>query len=174
MRHLRRLRPYLRRQRHALARGLLLLLATAGLAAASPWVLRLAIDDLTRAVTREKLWLYAGAIVALVAVEGLLRYATRMTLIGVSREIEYELRDDVFRHLCRLAPAYYHSHRIGDLMSRATNDIAAVRMVLGPGIMYSANTLATFVAALSLMAVISPRLSLSTFLPLTSSGLMAA
>ena len=166
MKHLRRLAPYVRRHRGALARGLAFLVVTALLASASPWVLRLAVDDLTLTLTRQKLWTYALAIVALVASEGLFRYGTRMTLIGVSREIEYELREDIFRHLCRLAPAYYHTHRIGDLMSRATNDLAAVRMVLGPGIMYSANTAATFVTALALMAAISPRLLAASLLPL--------
>jgi len=166
MRHLRYLLPYLLSHRAALLRGLLLLVGTSALAAASPWVLRLAVDDLTGAVTHGKLWFYASAIVALVAVEGLLRYGTRMTLIGVSREIEYELRRDLFGHLCRLPAAYYHRHRIGDLMSRATNDLAAVRMVVGPGIMYSANTLATFLATVSLMAVISPRLLLVALAPL--------
>jgi len=149
-----------------LARGLAFLVVTALLASASPWVLRLAVDDLTLTLTRQKLWTYALAIVALVAGEGLFRYGTRLTLIGMSREIEYELRQDLFSHLCRLAPAYYHTHRIGDLMSRATNDLAAVRMVLGPGIMYSANTAATFVTALALMAAISPRLLAASLLPL--------
>jgi ATP-binding cassette subfamily B protein len=142
------------------------LVVTALLASASPWVLRSAVDDLTRRLTHEKLWTYALVIVALVAAEGLFRYGTRLTLIGMSREIEYELRQDLFSHLCRLAPAYYHTHRIGDLMSRATNDLAAVRMVLGPGIMYSANTAATFVTALALMAAISPRLLAVSLLPL--------
>ena len=166
MKHLRRLAPYVWRHRAALARGLAFLVITALLASASPWVLRSAVDDLTRRLTHEKLWTYALVIVALVAAEGLFRYGTRLTLIGMSREIEYELRQDLFSHLCRLAPAYYHTHRIGDLMSRATNDLAAVRMVLGPGIMYSANTAATFVTALALMAAISPRLLAVSLLPL--------
>ncbi len=166
MKHLRRLAPYLRAERAALTRGLGALLITTVVAAAAPWVLRHAVDDLLRAVTREKLFFYASAILGLAALEGLFRYSTRMTLIGVSRSIEYELRQAVFRHLCRLPAAYYQTHRIGDLMSRATNDIAAVRMVAGPGIMYSANTAATFVTTLTLMAAISPRLLLVSLVPL--------
>ncbi len=164
--HLRRLFPSLARHRRPLTLGLLALLATTALSVANPWVLRLAIDDLHLAVTREKLWLYAGAILALAAVEGFFRYQMRMVLIGVSREMEYDLRNDVFRHLTLLAPRYYQENRIGELMSRATNDMSAVRMVLGPGIMYTASTVATFAGTVTLMIVISPRLTLLALVPL--------
>jgi ATP-binding cassette subfamily B protein len=164
--HLRRLLPALSRHRRALVLGLLALLATTALSVAGPWVLRHAIDDLTVAVTRGKLWLYAGAILGLVAVEGFFRYRMRMVLIGVSREMEYELRNDVFRHLTLLAPRYYQQNRIGEVMSRATNDMAAVRMVLGPGIMYTASTAATSAGAIALMLAISPRLTLLAVVPL--------
>jgi ATP-binding cassette, subfamily B, multidrug efflux pump len=164
--HLRRLLPYLARHRRGALAGLLCLLLTAALSVAGPWVLRHAVDDLTLAVTREKLSFYAGLVVLLAAVEGVFRYHMRMVLIGVSREIEYELRNDLFRHLARLSAAYYQRSRIGDLMSRATNDMAAVRMVLGPGIMYTANTVATFAGAVGLMLVISPRLTVLALVPL--------
>jgi ABC-type transport system involved in cytochrome bd biosynthesis fused ATPase/permease subunit len=164
--HLRRLLPALARHRRRLALGVLALLATTALSVATPWVLRHAIDDLAAAVTREKLRLYAGAILGLVAVEGVFRYLMRMVLIGVSREMEYELRNDVFRHLTLLAPRYYQHSRIGEVMSRATNDMSAVRMVLGPGIMYTASTAATFAGAVTLMVAISPRLTLLALVPL--------
>jgi ATP-binding cassette subfamily B protein len=90
----------------------------------------------------------------------------RMVLIGISREIEYELRGDVFAHLTRLAARYFQSHRVGDIMSRATNDMSAVRMVLGPGIMYTANTIATFVGTVVLMMRISPTLLGLALVPL--------
>jgi ATP-binding cassette subfamily B multidrug efflux pump len=164
--HLRRLFPSLARHRRPLTLGLLALLATTAVSVANPWVLRLAIDDLHVTVTREKLWLYAGAILALVTVEGFFRYQMRMVLIGVSREMEYDLRNDVFRHLTLLAPRYYQENRIGEVMSRATNDMSAVRMVLGPGIMYTASTVATFAGAVTLMIAISPRLTLLALVPL--------
>ncbi len=166
MPHLRRLLPQLARHRRALFLGLFALFATTALAVAGPWVLRHAIDDLTFAVTRQKLWLYAGALLGLVAVEGFFRYQMRMVLIGVSREIEYDLRNDVFRHLTLLAPRYYQQSRVGEVMSRATNDMSAVRMVLGPGIMYTASTVATFAGAATLMVAISPRLTLLALVPL--------
>jgi ATP-binding cassette, subfamily B, multidrug efflux pump len=164
--HLRRLFPHLDRHRKGVLGGLFCLFATTALSVANPWVLRLAIDDLQRMVTREKLGLYAGLIVGLIVVEGVFRYFMRMVLIGVSREIEYEFRNELFRHLTLLAPRYYQQSRIGDLMSRATNDMSAVRMVIGPGIMYAANTVATFVGAVSLMLWISPRLTLLALVPL--------
>ncbi|HEX9189899.1 MAG TPA: ABC transporter ATP-binding protein [Vicinamibacteria bacterium] len=166
MPHLGRLLPRLARHRRGLVAGLLALLATTALSVAGPWVLRHAIDDLTLAVTRQKLWLYAGAILALITVEGFFRYRMRMVLIGLSRDIEYDLRNDVFRHLTLLCPRYYQENRIGEVMSRATNDMAAVRMVLGPGIMYTASTVATFSGAAALMVAISPRLTLLALVPL--------
>ena len=166
MRHLRRLLPYLRRHRARMAWGLLCLVLTTALSVASPWVLRYAIDDLTLKVTREKLWLYASAIVGLVLVEGVFRYYMRMVLISISREIEYEVRGDLFAHLTLLPARYFQSHRIGDIMSRATNDMSAVRNVLGPGIMYAANTGATFVGTVALMVRISPPLLGLALVPL--------
>jgi len=164
--HLRRQLPSLARHRRVLAAGLLALALTTALSLAGPWVLRHAIDDLTLAVTRGKLWLYAGLVLGLVALEGVFRYRMRMGLIGLSRELEYELRNRVFEHLTRLEPGYYQRNRIGELMSRATNDMSAVRMVLGPGIMYTASTAATFVGAVSMMLWISAPLTLVALVPL--------
>ena len=164
--HLRRLLPELARHRVRLLLGLLCLLATTAFSVANPWVLRHAIDDLAVAVTRGKLWLYAGLIMALISVEGFFRYQMRMILIGISREMEYELRNRVLHQLTLLPPGYYQRNRVGELMSRASNDMSAVRMVLGPGIMYTANTVASFVGAVSLMLAISPRLTLLALVPL--------
>ena len=164
--HLRGLTPYLHRHRRDLGIGLLCLLATTALSVASPWVLRYAVDDLAVQVTRAKLYVYSAAMVAVVLVEGLFRYHMRMVLISVSREIEFELRGDLFRRLTLLPARYYQAHRTGDLMSRATSDLSAVRMVLGPGIMYTANTAATFVATIVLMLRISPALLGLALVPL--------
>jgi ATP-binding cassette subfamily B multidrug efflux pump len=166
MRHLRRLLPYLRRHRARMAWGLLCLVLTTAFSVASPWVLRYAIDDLTLTVTRQKLWTYSAFIVGIVLIEGIFRYYMRIVLISISRDIEYELRGDLFAHLTLLSPRYFQSHRIGDIMSRATNDMSAVRNVLGPGIMYTANTVATFVGTVVLMMRISPRLLGLALVPL--------
>jgi ATP-binding cassette subfamily B multidrug efflux pump len=164
--HLRRLVPYLRRHRKELAWGLFCLLLRTALSVASPWVLRHAIDDLTTGVTSGKLWTYAGMIMAIVALESVFLYVMRQVLIGTSREIEFELRNDIYEHLTRLSARYYQGHRTGDLMSRATNDLSAVRMVLGPGVMYTASTLTTFIATIVIMGRISPRLLLLSLVPL--------
>ena len=165
-RHLRRLLTYLKRHRRALVSGLVCLLLRTVFSVASPWVLRYAVDDLTLGITRDKLLAYAGLIVSVVTVEGIFLYQMRMILIGVSREIEYELRGDLFAHLTRLPARYYHRMRTGDLMSRATSDLSAVRMVLGPGIMYTASTLATFLGTIAFMATISPWLLALSLVPL--------
>jgi ATP-binding cassette subfamily B multidrug efflux pump len=165
-RHLRRLLPYLKRHRKPLLVGLACLLVRTVLSVAAPWVLRYAVDDLTLGVTRDKLLAYAGLLVGVVTVEGFFLYQMRMILIGVSRQIEYELRGDLFAHLTRLPARYYHGVRTGDLMSRATSDLSAVRMVLGPGIMYTASTVATFVGTIALMVTISPWLLGLSLLPL--------
>jgi ATP-binding cassette, subfamily B, multidrug efflux pump len=165
-RHLRRLLPYLGRHRKDIVTGIATLLVRTLLSVASPWVLRHAIDDLTVGVTREKLWLYASLVLGIVALEALFLYWMRQVLIGTSREIEFELRNDLYRHLTRLPPRYFQSHRTGDIMSRATNDLSAVRMVLGPGIMYTASTLTTAIGTVALMIRISPRLLGLSLLPL--------
>ena len=161
-----RLLPYLRGHRRNVTWGIVCLLLTTVFSVANPWVLRHAVDDLTQLVTREKLLFYAGAILGLVLLEGVFRYFMRMVLIGVSREIEYELRNDLFRHFTRLSARYYQQSRIGDLMSRATNDMSAVRMVLGPGIMYTATTVATFAGTVAIMLTISPGLTGLALVPL--------
>ena len=117
-------------------------------------------------MTREKLWTYALLLLGLVSVEGVFRYFMRMVLIGVSRDIEVELRNDLFAHLTRLPARFYQDMRIGDVMSRATSDMSAVRMVLGPGIMYTASTLATFAGTVIFMATISPLLLGLALVPL--------
>jgi ATP-binding cassette subfamily B protein len=109
--------------------------------------------------------LYCLIIVAAMLVRGVLSFWTRWILIGVSREIEYDLRNDMLARLVKLEPEFYVRNRTGDLMSRATNDLNAVRMVLGPGIMYSATTLATMVLAVYFMIKLSPGLTLWVLLP---------
>ena len=132
----------------------------------SPWVLKYVVDDLTVGVTRGKLGIYAGLLLAIAIVGGACRFQMRRIIIGASREIECALRSDFFAHLQRLPLVYFQQHRTGDLMSRATNDLSAVRMMVGPAVMYSATTSIVLVAAVTLMVSISPRLTLFALLPL--------
>src|SRR5271170_7864395 len=115
--------------------------------------------------SRHALGLYCLILVIVMLAKGFFSFWTRWILIGISREIEFDLRNDLLARLVRLEPEYYVRNRTGDLMSRATNDLNNVRMVLGPGIMYTATTIATSVVALYFMLKLSPALTLWVLLP---------
>jgi|TARA_B100001964_G_scaffold245076_2_gene329763 ATP-binding cassette subfamily B protein len=132
----------------------------------SPWVLKYAIDDLTVGVTRGKLGLYGALLLGIAVVGGCFRFLMRRLIVGVSREIEYDIRNDFYAHLERLSLSYFQSERTGDIMSRATNDLSAVRMMAGPAIMYSVNTILVFFVAIILMLSINLRLTLIALIPL--------
>jgi ATP-binding cassette subfamily B protein len=140
--------------------------ASTAIALASPAVLRHAIDDLTLGVTGRKLVAYGGALVGIALLGGLFRFLMRRILIGASRDIEYDIRNAFFARLQLMPAAWFQANRTGDLMSRATSDLNAVRMMIGPAVMYSTSTVLTFVAALALMASIAPMLTLWALLPL--------
>jgi ATP-binding cassette subfamily B protein len=161
-----RLLGYMRRYRHAFLIGFACVIATTSISLAGPWVLKYAIDDLNRGITREKLQGYAVALFALAALGGIFRFFMRRVIIGASREFEYDLRNDFFAQLQRQPVAYFQQHRTGDLMSRATNDLSAVRMMIGPAVMYTASTGLTFVIAIALMVTIDPWLTLIALIPL--------
>lgn len=131
-----------------------------------PRVLGYAVDSLQQSVTREGLEYWAGLIVALAVCEGIFRFFMRRLLIGVSRDIEYAMRNDIFRHLETLPMSFYQKNKTGDLMSRATNDLSNVRMLLGPGIMQSANTIIVAVFAILFMLRINWELTILALLPL--------
>ena len=163
---LRPLIPYVKRYRWAYALGTLCVFLHNGIWVLFPLVLGKASDDLNQGVTRHKLLVYAGMLLAIAATKGVFQFLTRWVVIGVSRDIEFDLRNDLFERLEGLSYSYYQRHRTGDIMARATNDLNAVRMLLGPAIMYSANTMVYTAGALAFMIAINPRLTLLTFLPL--------
>ncbi len=163
---LKTLLPYLARHRVPLAWGAVCLVLTNAIGLAAPWVLKKVIDGLTVSVTAGKLGRYALWIIAIGLVGGVFRYLMRSIIIGVSRAIEYDLRNDFFAHLARQPVTFFQGRQTGDLMSRATSDMNAVRMVLGPGIMQGLNTIVVGLVAVALMLYISPRLTLFALLPL--------
>ncbi len=165
-RAVRQLLPYVNRYRRAFLVGLLCVLATTAFQLLAPWVLKYAIDDLNRGVTRQKLFLYAAAMLGVSLMRGGFLFLMRRIIIGTSRDIEYDIRNDFFAQLERQPLAYYQARRTGDLMSRATNDLNAVRMMIGPAIMYSANTVLLFVIAIGMMLTIDTRLTLVALVPL--------
>ncbi len=162
----RRLIRYVLRYRRAFSLGLVCVVCTRAVALASPLVLGYAIDDLTRGVTRAKLAGYGALLLGIGLVSGVFLFMQRRILIGASRDIEYDMRNDFFAHLETLPHSYFQTHRTGDLMSRATNDLNAVRMMIGPSIMYSANTMLTLVVALFVMIGIDARLTLFALIPM--------
>jgi len=131
-----------------------------------PLVIGQAIDDMRHGVTEAKIFHHALQLLAIAILSALFLYITRQVIIGASREIEFDLRNDLFANLERQSAGFYHTHRTGDIMARTTNDLNAVRQLLGPAIMYSANTIVFTAAALPFMYRISPRLTLFAFVPL--------
>ena len=163
---LRPLLPYLKRYRWGYVAGTLFVLLTNGIWILFPLVIGRAAKDLSLEVTRHKLFQYAAVLLAIAVSKGIFQFLTRWIVIGVSRNIEFDLRNDLFSRLESLSYSYYQRHRTGDIMARATNDLNAVRMLLGPAIMYSANTIVYTAGALAFMISISPKLTFYTFLPL--------
>lgn len=162
----RRLLPYARRYRRRFVTGLVCVACSTGIALTSPQVLRYAVDDLSSGVTRQKLWWYSSLLLVIALTGGVFRFLERRILVGISRHIEYDLRNDFYAQLLRLPVSYYHGVRTGDLMSRATNDLNAVRMMVGPAVMYSADTLILFAVGVALMLAIDPWLTLLALVPL--------
>ncbi len=162
----RRLLPFVFRYRREFLVGLGCVVITTAIQLLSPWVLKHAIDDLNAGVTRAKLGMYAALLLSIAIVGGLFRFLMRRVIIGASRDIEYDLRNAFFERLEQMPLGYYQARRTGDLMSRATNDLNAVRMMIGPAVMYFASTVLVFVVAILLMVSIDVRLTLTALLPL--------
>lgn len=163
--------PYLSRRRGKLALGLFMVLCTVFSGMAAPWVLKHVIDGLQASFQREKIPAYAGMIVAIAAVEGFFRFWMRRILIGVSREAEFEIRNDLLARLQRQSLGFFQARSTGDIMSRATNDMNAIRMVLGPGIMYSATTIITVIIATLILFRIDWQLTILAYVPLVLASL---
>ncbi len=158
--------PYLKRYRRAYVWGALVTVLSNAVWIFFPLVIRAAVNDLSREVTRGKLLYYASLLVALALVKGFFLFWTRWILIGISRDIEFDMRNDLFAQLEKQPASYYQRNRTGDIMARMTNDLNAVRMLLGPAIMYSANTILFTLGALYFLLRISPVLTLVALAPL--------
>ncbi len=158
--------PYMTRYWKGFLAGSLTVVCNNGIMVLSPLIIKRIVDDLYQGVTHEKIVTWCLLLVAVAAGKGVFQFLTRWIVIGISREIEFDLRNDLFRHLESLDAGFYGRTRTGDIMARATNDLNAVRMLLGPAIMYSANTVVFTAFALFFMTRISPRLTIWAFLPL--------
>ena len=162
----RRLLPFVIRYKRQFSIGLVYVFLTTAIQLLPPWVLKHAVDDLTAGVTRGKLATYASILMAIALAGAVTRYYMRLILIGASRDVEYDIRTAFFARLLQLPLGYYQARRTGDLMSRATNDLNAVRMMVGPAVMYTTNTILVFVVAIGVMLSIDVRLTLMALLPL--------
>jgi ATP-binding cassette subfamily B protein len=158
--------PYFRNHPRKLAAGLTCVAGSVCLALAVPLLVGRAIDQLRRQADSETLLAFAGALVGITIVQGIITFGQRIILVSLSRDIEFELRNDYFAHLERLPLSFYQQSYTGDLMARATNDLQAVRMLCGPAIMYSANTILTASGALFFMSRIHFKLTLLALLSL--------
>jgi ATP-binding cassette subfamily B multidrug efflux pump len=166
MRALRRLLPYYRPYRRQVFFGLVFVIVSSALASVTPWLLRAAIDGIREDVPARRIWTLAGAMIGVALGAGVLRFGMRELINGLSRRIEYDLRNDLFSHLMVLDAGYFGRMRTGDVMARLTNDLSAVRQAVGPAIMYLTNTVAGAVFALYFMLRIDGRLTLLALLPM--------
>jgi ATP-binding cassette subfamily B protein len=164
--------PYLRRYRRSFFLGGLALIVYNVSKSLVPLLVGGAIDDMQHGLSAAKVEHHAIRLLAVAIVAGICLYLTRQIIIGASREIEFDLRNDLFSHLEAQPPEFFQRHRTGDIMARSTNDLNAVRQLLGPAIMYSANTLVFTAAALPFMLRISPKLTLFAFLPLPFASIL--
>jgi ATP-binding cassette subfamily B protein len=158
--------PYLKRYPRGFFWGGVSVVLSNGIWILLPLVIGRAIDALKLGVTPQKILHYAGLIVAVSLSKGVFLFLTRWIIIGISRDIEFDLRNDLFRQLETQSAGYYAEHRTGDIMARMTNDLNAVRMLLGPAIMYSANTVLFSIGAVIFLLRISPFLTLVALVPL--------
>ncbi len=126
----------------------------------TPGIVRRAIDALIAHAPLTAIWRYAALLVAVALVSGLFLFVQRHLLISVSRHLEHRLRTDLYDHLLRLPPVFYMRERVGDLLTRAVSDVGAVRMAVGPALMYSINTVTVLVLSAVLMARIHLPLTL--------------
>jgi ATP-binding cassette subfamily B protein len=166
MKNLRIAAPYYKPYWFRFSTGLLIVLASSALASVIPWLLRRAIDAIGSGAPMSTVWKVSGLIVLAALVGGAFRYGMRELINGVSRWMEYDLRNDLFTHLETLDAAYFAQIRTGDIMARLTNDLGAVRMAIGPAVMYLTNTIFGGLFALYFMLRIDVRLTLLALLPL--------
>jgi ATP-binding cassette subfamily B protein len=164
--------PYLKRYWRSLAWGGVAVACYNSARVVMPLIVGHAIDDMKHGTTEAVILHHGLRIFGVAALSAIFLYITRQVIIGASREIEFDLRNDLFANLERQSASFYHAHRTGDIMARTTNDLNAVRQLLGPAIMYSANAIVFTVAALPFMVRISPWLTLCAVGPLPLASLL--
>ena len=160
----RRLWTYLKRYRARYAIGVLCLTAATGISLCIPWAIKNAIDGLGHA-GGASLPRYVVIILLLAAANGAARMGSRFAMLGAGQWVERDVRDDLFAHLLTMPPAFYHAHRVGDLMSRASSDVSAIRQLAGFGTVMMSGTSLAFVGTLTAMWLIDPWLTVYALTP---------
>lgn len=166
MHNLKKLKKYFLRYRKKLLFGIIFTLLSNAFAVYAPIVVKNAINDLQISINYEKLIFYALLIVGTTLISGIFRFLIRQTIIVVSREIEYDLRQDFWSHIQFLPLRFFQNNSTGNIMAHATNDINAVRNFLGPAIMYSTDTLSVFIMVIAIMFSINAQVTFYTLIPL--------
>ncbi len=164
--------PYMRRYRWGYLWGSLSCIATNAVSVFAPWVIGKAVDDMKHGVNWRHIQIFSALLILIALVKGVFLYSQRWILIGISRDIELDLRNDLFRKLESQDSGFYQRFRTGDIMARLTNDLNAVRMLLGPALMYSANTVFFTVGALFFLLRISPLLTLVAWAPMPLASIL--
>ncbi len=163
---LKTLNKYFLRYKLKLSLGILFILLSNLAQVYIPILLKDSIDLLKNDISKEVLLKHAMLIVGVALVAGFFRFLIRTTIIIVSREIEYDLRKDFWKHIQKLPTRFFQNNTTGNIMAHATNDINAVRMYIGPAVMYSFDTIFKFVMVISMMVVLEPWLTLYALVPL--------
>jgi ATP-binding cassette, subfamily B, multidrug efflux pump len=171
-RNLKPLLPYMRRYWRGYLLGCICTVLANGIWVQFARIIGIATQDLSLRVTWNKIFAYAGLVMAITIAHGVLLFLMRWIIIGISRDIEFDLRNDLFAQLEKQSASWYQKNRTGDIMARMTNDLAAVRMLLGPAIMYTANTVLFFAGALYFMIRISPLLTLAALAPMPVASIL--
>lgn len=156
---------YVKSYRGVILTGAVCILLTNSLSMIIPYIMKIILDLMENSAPMNVLLEFIYLTIALAVTAGIFRFFTRRTIIWTSRKIEYSLRSELFGHLLKLTPTFYHENRTGDIMARATNDLEAVRMMVGPGIMHISNTFITLVVAIPLMLSLSPKLTMYAGIP---------
>lgn len=157
---------YFRKYRGYLVWGVLFITLSNLFILVTPYIIKIIFDRLEQGVDSRVILKWVLIMLGVTVISGVFRFLVRRSIIWMSRHIEYDLRGELFGHLLKLSPSFYHENRTGDLMARATNDIEAVRMMVGPGVMHVVNTVVTLVVALGLMVYLSPTLTMWIVAPM--------
>ena len=157
---------YIKSYKGVILTGGVCIVITNSLTMVIPYIIKIILDLMENSAPMSVLLDFIYLTVALAVTAGIFRFFTRRTIIWTSRKIEYSLRSELFGHLLKLTPSFYHENRTGDIMARSTNDLEAVRMMVGPGIMHISNTIITLIVAIPLMLTLSPALTMYAMIPM--------